>query len=574
MLASFIISILVDGVCLNIGVFFPYFLDYFQESKGKTSVAGSVLNGTYLLVGPITSALTNRYGCRNVTIAGAMVSSAAFFLATFSPNVDVLIFLYGAVAGFGFGLMYLPAIVMVGYYFEAKRAFATGVAVCGSGIGLFMFAPLTELLVKEFSWKGALWIISALVLHGVVCGAAYRPLRPTIRLSTAVMDNLDGHSDQPPTLILPKIVITPAKSDELLIEGSSIWTQSEARVLQGRTLSEECLMKAVHFQPSGQQNSSVAPSGTTWVGRLAKSQDISLLSRQHNIKHSHNREAERLFRPLDKKDIFYSGSIPNLRKLQPGSSVEERKVTVGGSGLTICSEEENDGSTRWKCSAGATKVLKDMLDFSLISSPTLLIYLISCLLVMIGFFVPFAYIPALAIELGIDSTRAALLVSILGITNTIGRIISGLLSDRSWVDCVLVNNTTLIFGGLITIAVPFLSTFLHLAIYAALYGLSISPFVSLRSVILVELLGLDKLTTAFGLVIFSQGVSSYLGSPIAGTLSDSTGSYNIAFYMAGSALIASGMMGLPLRRLSKWENRKNAGKDPDLKTVEEASKLM
>lgn len=51
MFASFIISILVDGVCLNIGVFYPYFLDYFQQSKGKTSVAGSVLNGTYLLVG-------------------------------------------------------------------------------------------------------------------------------------------------------------------------------------------------------------------------------------------------------------------------------------------------------------------------------------------------------------------------------------------------------------------------------------------------------------------------------------------------------------------------------------------
>lgn len=35
--------------------------------------------------------------------------------------------------GVGFGFIYLPAIVTVGYYFEKKRAFATGIAVCGSG---------------------------------------------------------------------------------------------------------------------------------------------------------------------------------------------------------------------------------------------------------------------------------------------------------------------------------------------------------------------------------------------------------------------------------------------------------
>jgi len=46
--------------------------------------------------------------------------------------------------GVGFGLMYLPSIVMVGYYFDKRRALATGIAVCGSGIGSFVFAPLTE----------------------------------------------------------------------------------------------------------------------------------------------------------------------------------------------------------------------------------------------------------------------------------------------------------------------------------------------------------------------------------------------------------------------------------------------
>ena len=36
---------------------------------------------------------------------------------------------YGLMGGFGLGLIYLPATVAVGYYFESKRALATGISV-------------------------------------------------------------------------------------------------------------------------------------------------------------------------------------------------------------------------------------------------------------------------------------------------------------------------------------------------------------------------------------------------------------------------------------------------------------
>ena len=51
--SSFMVSFLVDGVCYTFGIFFPHFLDYFGESKGKTQILGSVINGTYLSFGKI-----------------------------------------------------------------------------------------------------------------------------------------------------------------------------------------------------------------------------------------------------------------------------------------------------------------------------------------------------------------------------------------------------------------------------------------------------------------------------------------------------------------------------------------
>ena len=43
-----------------------------------------------------------------------------------SPSVGVMMVTYGVMGGLGLGLIYLPAIVSVGFYFERRRALATG----------------------------------------------------------------------------------------------------------------------------------------------------------------------------------------------------------------------------------------------------------------------------------------------------------------------------------------------------------------------------------------------------------------------------------------------------------------
>ena len=45
-----------------------------------------------------------------------------------------------------------------------------------------------------------------------------------------------------------------------------------------------------------------------------------------------------------------------------------------------------------------------------------------------------------------------------------------------------------------------------------------ASFATLRSVITVELLGLEKLTSAFGLLLLFQGLAVTIGSPIAGNV--------------------------------------------------------
>jgi hypothetical protein len=60
--------------------------------------------------------------------------------------------------GVGFGLIYVPAVIAVGFYFERWRALATGIAVCGSGIGTSLMAPLSSYLIEKYTWRVALVI--------------------------------------------------------------------------------------------------------------------------------------------------------------------------------------------------------------------------------------------------------------------------------------------------------------------------------------------------------------------------------------------------------------------------------
>jgi len=55
----------------------------------------------------------------------------------------------------------------------------------------------------------------------------------------------------------------------------------------------------------------------------------------------------------------------------------------------------------------------------------------------------------------------------------------------------------------------------------------------------VDLLGLDKLTNAFGLLILFRGAAAIVGSPLAGIVYDATQSYSIPFFMAGFFFLMS-----------------------------------
>lgn len=177
--ASFMVNLIADGITFSFGVIFVEFLNYFGEGKSKTAWIGSLFMAMPLLSGPVASFLTDRYGCRRVTIAGSLLATTGFVVSSYANSMEVLIFTFGIVAGFGLSLCFVAAVVIVAYYFDKKRSFATGLSVCGSGIGTFIFAPVTQWLLAEYGWRGTTLILAGLFSNLAVCGCLMRDLEWT-----------------------------------------------------------------------------------------------------------------------------------------------------------------------------------------------------------------------------------------------------------------------------------------------------------------------------------------------------------------------------------------------------------
>ena len=162
------------------------------------------------------------------------------------------------------------------------------------------------------------------------------------------------------------------------------------------------------------------------------------------------------------------------------------------------------------------------------------------------------YIPHLAQLSGIEEQHASFLVSIIGITTTVAQIALGYIGDKTNLSVPMYGLCMVICGGSLIVMPLYAGEYWVFCLLSVLFGIGISGNYALTTLILIEILGLEKLTVAFGLLQLQQGVSTLFGTPIGGWVYDATGSYYWAFVSGGICIITSGLVLAPIPFLLKY----------------------
>jgi MFS family permease len=170
-------------------------------------------------------------------------------------------------------------------------------------------------------------------------------------------------------------------------------------------------------------------------------------------------------------------------------------------------------------------------------NPAFLLIMLGNLPAVMGLYIPYMFLPAMSEERGLTSGQAALLISLIGLFNTAGRVISGAITDHPKIDALFVTCFALGSGALCPFFMDLCGDFPSYIVVSIMFGLTLSAWPAVTSSMLVDLLGLEQLTSGFGALTCIRGLAAFLGPPLAGFVIDiSGGNYSYAFWISASLL--------------------------------------
>ncbi|XP_063977288.1 monocarboxylate transporter 14-like isoform X1 [Diachasmimorpha longicaudata] len=680
-LASLIISMIADGVSFSFGLLYIEFLNAFGESKAKTAWIGSLFMAVPLLSGPVMSALVDRYGCRRMTILGGLISGVGFVLSWQANSIEVMYLTFGLLAGLGLGLCYVTAVVSIAYWFDKKRTLAVGLGACGSGIGTFVYAPMTTFFIDEYGWRGTCLLLAGTFFNLIVCGTVMRDpewwlieqskekgmgtprkslarseggrsysaisteefpgveelrrllksgkapeyLLQSLRTSTEVpasnqtqgtnfrsvvnlptfvkqsekvplevLESLSGNSrlynvilENYPSLLLCRS-LSDKKLDDQATDANKTgvtmsmrlhnWikqatdksspqpvvtkdsrpgsTHASTKVLAQRRMSKKDLEVAnpllakelaQAIAEAEKPKSSSKHHLPGFGGGVVRTDSLPWLRRQFNTNTHYFKDIR-----VHRNSLMYRGAVMNLHKYRLRAS---SCPNIYRNSMTTLAKENEE---KWY--SELVELLKGMMDFSMFLELHFLLLSLSTILLFTWFIVPYFYLAEHLTRNGYSEADGARLLSIIGITNTVGMIGLGWAGDQSWMNVSKTYTFCLIACGIATIL---MSVFTHhytlLMITTAFFGLFFASNFSFTPVILVELIPLERFTTAYGLSLLCQGIGNLIGPPLAGLMFDITQSWELSFLLAGGWIIVSGLL---MGMIPCTKNRKLWGSGP------------
>jgi MFS transporter, OFA family, oxalate/formate antiporter len=167
LVASGLVINLLLGSVYAWSVFVEPLTDYFSSELGQAVTANdilmpfSVVLAVFALTMAFTGKIIDRYGPRDVTILGGVLTGLGWFLASFASSVQTLTIIFGLIGGMGVGIAYSVLVAVAAHWFPDRRGLAVGLMVLGVGFSAFFTANIAGWLI------GAWGVMTTFRIFGV-----------------------------------------------------------------------------------------------------------------------------------------------------------------------------------------------------------------------------------------------------------------------------------------------------------------------------------------------------------------------------------------------------------------------
>ncbi len=151
------------------------FVAPFQATTGATlpaiQITFSVLIVLQTWLAPLQGWLVDRFGPKFLIAAGAGLTGLGYVLAAEATSVWALYLTYGALCGFGSGIVYIGVIGLMVKWFPDRRGFAVGMAAAGYGFGAILTTFPIDAMLKSNGHQQTLLTFGLLLGAAGICAA-------------------------------------------------------------------------------------------------------------------------------------------------------------------------------------------------------------------------------------------------------------------------------------------------------------------------------------------------------------------------------------------------------------------
>ena len=156
------------------------------------------------------------------------------------------------------------------------------------------------------------------------------------------------------------------------------------------------------------------------------------------------------------------------------------------------------------------------------------------------------HVPTYVIDRGLESWTAAAILSLIGLFNIFGSLLSGYLSTKMSKKIIL-STIYLLRGVSIILFILLPASNINAFIFGASFGFLWLSTVPATSGIVAHMFGTKYLGLLYGLVFLSHQIGSFFGAYLGGLFYDLYGSYDYAWYLAIALSVFAAIIHLPIK---------------------------
>ena len=351
-------------------------------------------------------------------------------------------------------------------------------------------------LLEEYGLQGALLVSSGLILNTAIVGSLMRPfpnkeniLNPVRAEEEPLVDEFDRFDSTNPY------------KDKCSLSESHIGKYTESIITKELQLDDQSL--CLHLIQKRHNNN----RERSFSERDKDSAQSNMRNRPYNyikaLPHRVFGNAINIYGIMQTPETICS--MLSLHMIQHiGTQQEEKPSEVTGQ------HKEVTGQYKQCC-------YNNIIHFNILNNYRLKSILFAAFCSFPGCVYTIVYLPAFAKDNDLSIDTTTILLTLTGVCDLVARFSLAWITDSKRIRRCHILGTALGITGMATMFNPFYRTFGTFLVYAVIYGLFGNVYSSLLTILIREIVGIERLPAALSLQILIHGISSIVFAPLLGT---------------------------------------------------------